>query len=48
MKWLTTSLLAGDRFMPEVHLRQLGFSYSPSGPFAKNKEIIQKYKETKD
>ena len=48
MEWLTTSLLAGDKFMPEMHLRQLGFTYSPCGPFAKNKEIIQKYKETKN
>ena len=30
-------LLAGDKFMPEMHLKQLGFSYSASGPFTKNK-----------
>ena len=30
-------LLAGDKFMPEIHLKQLGFSYSASGPFTKNK-----------
>ena len=30
-------LLAGDKFMPEMHLKQLGFSYSASGSFTKNK-----------
>ena len=28
-------LLVGDKFMPEVHLKQLGFTYSASGPFTK-------------
>ena len=28
-------LLAGDKFMPEMHLRQLGFRYSARGPFTK-------------
>ena len=37
-------LLAGDKFMPEMHLRQSGFTYSAWGPFTKNKEIIQKLK----
>ena len=36
-------LLAGDKFMPEMHLKQ---PYSASGPFRKNKERIQKFKET--
>ena len=31
-------LLVGDKFMPEVHLRQPGFTYSACGPFTKNKE----------
>ena len=31
-------LLAGDTFMPEMHLRQPGFSYSTCGPFTKNKK----------
>ena len=39
-------LLAGDKFMPEVYLRQPGFTYSAYGPFTKNKERIQKLKET--
>ena len=42
------SLLAGDRFMPEMHLKQPGFTYSPCGPFTKNKERIQKFKEAGD
>ena len=41
-------LLAGDEFMPEMHLKQPGFSYSACGPFTKNKEWIQKFKETGD
>ena len=41
-------LLAGDKFMPEMHLKQPGFTYSACGPFTKNKEIIQKFKETGD
>ena len=39
-------LLAGDKFMPEMHLRQRGFTYAACGPFTKNKERIQKFKET--
>ena len=33
-------LLAGDKFMPETRLKQLGFTYSACGPFTKNKERI--------
>ena len=40
--------LAGDRFMPEMHLRQSGFTYSACEQFTKNKERIQKFKETGD
>ena len=36
-------LLAGDKFMPEMHLKQPGFTYSACGPFTKNKERIQKF-----
>ena len=39
-------LLADDKFIPEMHLKQSGFTYSTCGPFTKNKEIIQKFKET--
>ena len=41
-------LLAGDKFIPEMHLKQRGFIYSACGPFTKNKERIQKFKETGD
>ena len=41
-------LLATDKFMPEMHLKQPGFTYSACGPFTKNKERIQKFKETGD
>ena len=39
-------LLAGEKFMPEMHLRQPCFMYSACGSFTKNKEKIQKLKET--
>ena len=41
-------LLAGDKFVPEMHLKQPGFTYSACGLFTKNKERIQKFKETGD
>ena len=34
-------LLAGDKFMPEMHLKQPGFTFSAFEPFTKNKERIQ-------
>ena len=40
--------LAGDKFVPEMHLKQPGFTYSTCGPFTKNKERIQKFKEAGD
>ena len=39
-------LLAGDKFMPEIHLKQLGFTYSACGPFTKNKKRIEKFMQT--
>ena len=39
-------LLAGDEFMPDMHLKQLGFTYSVCDPFNKNKERIQKFMHT--
>ena len=39
-------LLVGDTFMPEVHLKQVGFTYSSCGPFTKNKERIEKFMQT--
>ena len=41
-------LLAGDKFMPEIHLRQPQFTYSACGPFTKHKQRIQKFKEKGD
>ena len=41
-------LLAGDKCMPEMHLKQPGFTLSACGPFTKNKEKIQEFKETGD
>ena len=41
-------LLAGDKVMPKLHLRQPGFTYSACGPFTRNKERIQTFKETGD
>ena len=45
---INTFLLAGDKFMPEMHLRQPQFTYSACGPFTKHKQRIQKFKETGD
>ena len=41
-------LLAGDKFMPEMHLKQIGFTYSACRPFTRNKQIFQKFMEIKD
>ena len=40
--------IVGDKFIPKMHLKQPGFTYSACGPFTKNKERIQKFKETGD
>ena len=42
---VNTFLLAGDKFMPGIHLKQPGFTYSACGPFTKNKERIQNLKK---
>ena len=47
-KIVNNFLLAGDKFMSEMHLRQPGFTYSACGPFTKKKERIQKFKETRN
>ena len=39
-------LLAGDKFVPEMHLRQPQFTYNACGLFTKHKQRIQKFKET--
>ena len=40
--------LPGDKFMPEMCLKQPGFTYSACGPFTKNKERIKNFKKTGD
>ena len=40
--------LAGDKFLPEMHLKQSWFTYSSCGLFSKNKKRIQKFNETGD
>ena len=40
--------MAGDKFMPEMNLRQPGLTYSARGNFTRNKERIQKFKQTGD
>ena len=41
-------LLVGDKFMPQLHLRQPGFIYSAWGRFTKYRKMIQKFKEKLD
>ena len=41
-------LLAGDKFMSEMHLRQPRFVYSACGPFTRHKERIKEFKHTGD
>ena len=41
-------LLASDKFMPEMHLRQPQFVYSACGPFTRHKERIKEFKRTGD
>ena len=40
--------MAGDKFMPEMHVRQPGITYSACGPFTKSKERIQRFKQAGD
>ena len=41
-------LLIGNKFMPEMHLKQHGFTYSACGPFTKNKKRIEKFMKTEN
>ena len=41
-------LLVGDKFMPEMHLRQPRFVYSACGPFTRHKERIKEFKRRGD
>ena len=42
---INTFLLEGDKFMPEMHLRQSGFTYKACDPFSKLKKRIKIFKE---
>ena len=48
MKYSKKFLLAGDKFMPEIHLKQTGFTYSACALFTGNKQKIQKIMQTGD
>ena len=41
-------LLAGDKSIPKMHLRQPRFVYSTCGPFTRHKERIKEFKRTGD
>ena len=47
-KIINKFLLAGDKSMPKMHLKQPGFTYSACGPFTKNKGRTQKSEEIGD
>ena len=42
---VNTFLIAGDKFVPEMHLKQLGFTYSTCGPFTKKKNKFKNLKK---
>ena len=39
-------LMVGNKFMPEMHLKQPCFTYSACGPFTKNRKRIEKFMQT--
>ena len=41
-------LLVGDKFMPEMHLKEPGFTYSACGSSTKSKERIEKFVKTEN
>ena len=45
-KIANTVFLTGDKFMPELHLKQPKFPYSACGSFTKHRERIRKFRET--
>ena len=44
-KIINKCLLNGNKVLPELHLKQLGFTYSACGPLTKNRDRIQKFRE---
>ena len=47
-KIITKFLLTGDKIMPELHLKQPGFTCSACESFTKHRERIQKFRETRN
>ena len=45
-KIINKFLLTGDKFMPEIHLKQPTFIYSACGPFINHRERIENLRET--
>ena len=45
-KIINKFLLTGNNSTPELHLKQLGLTYSACVPFTKHRERIQKFRET--
>ena len=45
---VSKSLLVGDKFMPEMHLKQPGFTYRACGPFTRNKDRMEKFMQTEN
>ena len=41
-------LLAGEKYMPEIHSKKPGFTYSACSPFTKNKKRIEKFIKTEN
>ena len=48
IKYLKKVLFGGDKFMPKLHLRQPESSGNAADHLQKNRESIQKFKETRD
>ena len=47
-KIINKFLLTGDKFIPELHLKQPGFTYSACGPFTKHRERSQRFREIRN
>ena len=43
---MNTVLLVGEKFMPEMHLKQPGLTYIACGPFTQNKETTEQFMQT--
>ena len=45
-KIINKFLFTGDKYMPELHLKQPEFTYSVNGSLTKQRKIIKKFRET--